>query len=58
MRALGYSILRFWSHEVLKQHKPICETILAALDGRLAEDVTAFDFRFVYASGQTPRFKS
>ena len=49
MRSLGYSVLRFWSHEVLKQRRAMCETILAALDGRLAEDVTAFDMRFVYA---------
>jgi len=50
MRAKGYSILRFWSHDVLKQRGPICDTILAALDGRLAENVTAFDMRFVYAA--------
>jgi very-short-patch-repair endonuclease len=50
MRARGYSVLRFWSHEVLMQRRAICETILAALDGRLSEDVTAFDMRFVYAS--------
>jgi hypothetical protein len=49
MRAKGYSVLRFWSHEVLKQRRAICETILAALDGRLAKDVTAFDMRFTYA---------
>lgn len=54
MRANGYSVLRFWSHEALKQRRAICEAILAALDGRLAEDVAAFDLRFVYASGQTP----
>ena len=50
MRARGYSVLRFWSHEVLKQRRPICDTILAALDGRLAENVTASDMRFVYAA--------
>ncbi len=49
MRSLGYSVLRFWSHEVLKQRGPICEAILAALEGRLAENVTAMDMRFVYA---------
>jgi very-short-patch-repair endonuclease len=54
MRSLGYSVLRFWSHEILKQRGAICETILAALDGRLTEDVTAFDLRFVYANAQIP----
>ncbi|MFI0849607.1 endonuclease domain-containing protein [Mesorhizobium sp. IMUNJ 23232] len=49
MRAKGYSVLRFWSHDVLKGRTSVCETILAALDGRLAGDVAAFDFRFVYS---------
>ena len=49
MRANGYSVLRFWSHDVLKHRTSVCETVLAALDERLADDVTAFDLRFVYA---------
>lgn len=49
MRSQGYSILRFWNHDLLKHRGSVCETILAALDGRLAEDITAFDLRFVYA---------
>ncbi|MGN6585243.1 MAG: endonuclease domain-containing protein [Rhizobiaceae bacterium] len=49
MRAQGFSVLRFWSHDALKHRTSICETILAALDGRLAEDVTATDLRFVFA---------
>ncbi|MFE0015408.1 endonuclease domain-containing protein [Mesorhizobium sp. NPDC059054] len=49
MRAHGYSILRFWNTDVLKHRTAVCETILAALDGRLLESVTAFDLRFVYA---------
>lgn len=48
MRSLGYSVLRFWSHDILKQSGPICEAILAALDSRLAENVTAMDMRFVH----------
>lgn len=51
MRAKDYSILRFWNDGVLKHRTSVCETILAALDGRLAEDVAAFDLRFVYAGG-------
>ena len=49
MRSLGYSVLRFWNDDVLKHRTSVCETILVALDGQLAEDVIAFDLRFVYA---------
>ncbi|TIN30717.1 MAG: endonuclease domain-containing protein [Mesorhizobium sp.] len=51
MHAQGYSILRVWNHDVLKDRPSVCETILAALDGRLAENITASDLRFVF----TPR---
>ena len=51
MRAQGYSILRVWNHNVLKDRTSVCETILAALDGRLAENIIASDLRFVF----TPR---
>jgi very-short-patch-repair endonuclease len=50
MRSHGYSTLRFWNTDVLKHRTSVCETILAALDGRLAENVSAFDLRFVHAS--------
>jgi very-short-patch-repair endonuclease len=56
MRAGGYSVLRFWNHDVLKHRISICETVLAALDGRLAEDTDASDLRFVYA-GPSPETK-
>jgi very-short-patch-repair endonuclease len=49
MQQQGYSILRFWSHDVLKSRTAIIETILAALEGRLSESVVALDMRFVYA---------
>ncbi len=52
MRSLGYSVLRFWNHDVLKHSAHVCETILAALDGRLAENVSASDLRFVFAHGK------
>jgi very-short-patch-repair endonuclease len=51
MRQHGFSILRFWSHEILKQRRAISETILAALSGHLAENVVASDLHFVYAPG-------
>ncbi|WP_245511758.1 MULTISPECIES: DUF559 domain-containing protein [unclassified Mesorhizobium] len=51
MRAQGYSILRVWNHDVLKHRTSVCETILAALDGRLAENTAVSDLRLVF----TPR---
>jgi very-short-patch-repair endonuclease len=51
MRAQGYSVLRFWSHEIPKQRRAVCETILAALTGDMAEDIVAGDLRFVYGPG-------
>ncbi len=50
MRANGFAILRFWNHDVLKLRSSVCETILAALDGRLSGTFSAFDLRFVYAT--------
>ncbi|TRC72963.1 endonuclease domain-containing protein [Mesorhizobium sp. WSM4310] len=49
MRGQGYSILRLWNHDVLKHRTSVCEAILAALDGRLVEDTTVSDLRFVFA---------
>ena len=48
MRDAGYSVIRFWSADVLKNRDAVCETILAALDGRLADDIIASDLRFVF----------
>lgn len=46
MQTEGYSVLRFWSSDALKQTASVCDTILAALDGRLAEDIVVSDLRF------------
>lgn len=51
MRVRGYSILRFWNDDVIRQRRSVCETILAALEGQLAQDVVAADLRFSYARG-------
>ncbi|MER8733870.1 DUF559 domain-containing protein [Mesorhizobium sp. M1227] len=50
MRGKGFSVIRFWSVDMLTNPTSICETILAALEGRLAEDVISADLRFVFAS--------
>lgn len=49
MRTHGYSVLRFWNTDVLKHRASVCETILAALDGRLAGDSVAADLRYIDA---------
>jgi very-short-patch-repair endonuclease len=40
----GYSVLRFWNHEVLRERRPVLETILAALEGRIfqRDDILRF----------------
>lgn len=58
MRAQGYSVLRLWSHDILQFRTDVCETILATLEGRLSEDVKAFDLRFVTAAGRLPQRSS
>ena len=36
LAALGYRVLRFWNAEVMGSIDDVCETIVAALEGRLA----------------------
>ncbi|WP_137931701.1 endonuclease domain-containing protein [Mesorhizobium comanense] len=50
MRGEGFSVLRFWNVDVLKSPRSVCETILAALEGRLADGVIATDLRFVFTA--------
>ncbi len=49
MRAHGISTIRFWNVDVLKLMDSVCETILAALDGRYDQDIIAVDLRYVRA---------
>lgn len=55
LRHEGFSTLRFWNDDVLRHRTSVCETILAALEGRLSEDVDAFDLRFTYSRPPTRR---
>jgi len=55
MRDAGFSVVRFWSGDVLRQRNVVCETILAALDGRLSEDIAASDLRYVFAAGKNAK---
>ncbi|KRB20419.1 hypothetical protein ASD99_30310 [Mesorhizobium sp. Root695] len=50
MRGEGLSVVRVWNADVLKSRRSVCETILAALEGRLHRDVIASDLRFVFVT--------
>lgn len=52
-RKSGISTIRFWNGDVIRHRDSVCATILAALDGRLSENVTALDLRFTYAANTT-----
>ena len=47
MRQNGWSVLRFWHADVLRDRKSVLETIIAVLDGRLMEPVATAEMRFV-----------
>lgn len=55
MRDAGFSAIRFWSGDVLRQRNVVCENILAALDGRLSEDIAASDLRYLFAAGKNAK---
>ena len=55
MRRAGYSVLRVWNFDALRHITSVCETILAALDGRLCEDVESHEMRFVYSPPKQPK---
>jgi very-short-patch-repair endonuclease len=49
MQRVGYSILRFWSGDVLRNKDAACATILAALVGEYKADIHANDMRYLRA---------
>jgi very-short-patch-repair endonuclease len=50
LRDQGWSTLRFWNEDVARRRAQVCHTILAALEGRLAEDVSSAEMRFVFSA--------
>ncbi|TRL35979.1 DUF559 domain-containing protein [Rhizobium straminoryzae] len=44
LNSQGYSVIRFWNHEVLRERLAVLETILAVLDGRLTEGCNTIRF--------------
>ncbi|MCV0396104.1 MAG: DUF559 domain-containing protein [Rhizobiaceae bacterium] len=52
LRDHGWSTLRVWNEDVLRRRTAVCDTILAAPDGRLSESVSAADLRFTFAGSR------
>ncbi|MFZ2100225.1 MAG: DUF559 domain-containing protein [Oricola sp.] len=46
LNAEGYDVLRFWSVDMLRDRESVLATIVDALEGRLAENIEAFDLTF------------
>ncbi|WP_409999622.1 DUF559 domain-containing protein [Rhizobium leguminosarum] len=44
LNGAGYSVLRFWNHEITKERRAVLETILAALERRIfqRDDILRF----------------
>ncbi|MET3592185.1 very-short-patch-repair endonuclease [Mesorhizobium shonense] len=51
MVSAGWSILRFWNIDVLKEREAVLETILAAVEQRLERHIDTHDLRFFAAEG-------
>ncbi|GGA99743.1 hypothetical protein GCM10011491_30000 [Brucella endophytica] len=53
MKKEGYAVIRFWNVDVLNNSNDVPETIVAALDGRLHEEIAASDLIFTgYSRGK------
>ncbi|MCR4266605.1 endonuclease domain-containing protein [Nitratireductor sp. ZSWI3] len=50
MNERGWSVLRFWNVDVLKEREQVLETVLAVLDARLVDPVDTSEMRFVPSS--------
>jgi very-short-patch-repair endonuclease len=44
LNSSGYSVLRFWNHEMLRERGAVLDAILAVLDGALAGQATGLRF--------------
>ncbi|RWM30905.1 endonuclease domain-containing protein [Mesorhizobium sp.] len=49
MVSSGWSVLRFWNVDVLKDREAVLETILAAIEQRLQRHIDTHDLRFIAA---------
>jgi very-short-patch-repair endonuclease len=44
LNALGYSVLRFWNHEVLRETEAVLDTIFAVLEHRITNNSNGVRF--------------
>ncbi|MEO9340224.1 DUF559 domain-containing protein [Mesorhizobium sp. SB112] len=51
----GWSVLRVWNVDVLRERNSVLESILAAIDGRLDRNIEAYDLRFTSADDYEER---
>ena len=47
----GWSVLRFWNVDVLKEREEVLETILAAIEERLEGHIETHELQFIAAKG-------
>ncbi len=47
MNANGWSVVRFWNADVLREREAVLETLIAILDGRINEAVVSRDLIFL-----------
>ncbi len=50
---VGYSVLRFWSRDVLQRRADVCDTILSVLEDRMTP-TTTIDVNYKRACGPSP----
>ena len=53
MNANGWSVLRVWHVDVLRQRQAVLATIVAVLDGRLSSKMISTEMKFLPAVGQS-----
>ena len=49
MNANGWSVIRFWNADVLREREAVLDTLIAILNGRLNEAVLAYDMTYLPA---------
>jgi very-short-patch-repair endonuclease len=52
MNAEGWSVARFWSHDVLRNPNAVLETVLAICEARITNPVRSPDFNFFPVSNE------
>lgn len=53
MNANGWSVVRFWNVDILRDRNAVLETLVAILDGRLSDACVSHDLTFLPAERPT-----